>query len=376
MTDRQVFGNLPQVVIRAQTRWLLVGVLISGLLADSGLAKQTQADLEFGKNSTEVRSALQALIESRKGSVVTIRRHHRDPVLATIVTEDGLVVTKLSELETPIVGQTSAGQAFTGKLIASERQLDLALIKIDSSGLKPVEFSDQPAALQVGDLLLSTHPDTASARLGIISTALSKLPVTQSAMPDPPGSLSNRPALGLLLSDLLESRTSVDNGKYLQQLCIRIQSVEPRSTGEAANLLVDDLICSVNGKSVTGLESWNEAVIGIAPGQRVEFEVIRRNKRFITSAEAVSDSQRTVHDLWGGGPFSERRFDFDSVIIHDTALRPENCGGPVFDLHGNFVGVNISRALRVASFSISAQRLKAWIETVQPEARLLKRQQK
>ena len=54
---------------------------------------------------------------------------------------------------------------------------------------------------------------------------------------------------------------------------------------------------------------------------------------------------------------SGRRDGFPTVIPHDADLTPENCGGPLFDLEGKFVGLNIARNSRVRSYAIPASRV-------------------
>ena len=51
-------------------------------------------------------------------------------------------------------------------------------------------------------------------------------------------------------------------------------------------------------------------------------------------------------------PKSGRRDGFSKVFSHDADLKPANCGGPIFDLDGNFVGLNIARNSRVRSYAI------------------------
>ena len=45
-----------------------------------------------------------------------------------------------------------------------------------------------------------------------------------------------------------------------------------------------------------------------------------------------------------GGPLSERRNGFPMILQHDTVLRPSDCGGPLVDLDGKVIGINIARA--------------------------------
>ncbi|MDA1221730.1 MAG: hypothetical protein O3B85_06885, partial [Planctomycetota bacterium] len=56
--------------------------------------------------------------------------------------------------------------------------------------------------------------------------------------------------------------------------------------------------------------------------------------------------------LWG--PLSGIRAGFGLVLQHDTILRPESCGGPLLDVDGRAVGVNIARAGRIETLAIPA----------------------
>lgn len=67
-------------------------------------------------------------------------------------------------------------------------------------------------------------------------------------------------------------------------------------------------------------------------------------------------------DNWGGGPFSQRRFGFPTVLAHDTTLAPDQCGGPLVDADGNVIGLNIARALRVTSYALTARDAAAAID--------------
>jgi serine protease Do len=40
------------------------------------------------------------------------------------------------------------------------------------------------------------------------------------------------------------------------------------------------------------------------------------------------------------------------VLQHDTPLFPEQCGGPLLDLEGKVVGINIARQGRISSLAI------------------------
>ena len=52
---------------------------------------------------------------------------------------------------------------------------------------------------------------------------------------------------------------------------------------------------------------------------------------------------------------------FQRVLQHDTVLEPEDCGGPLVDLEGRVVGVNIARAGRIETLAIPAREVQALI---------------
>jgi S1-C subfamily serine protease len=55
---------------------------------------------------------------------------------------------------------------------------------------------------------------------------------------------------------------------------------------------------------------------------------------------------------------SRRGDDFPSVFQHDAPIFPEQCGGPVVDLAGNVVGVNIARNGRASTYAIPIEKVQ------------------
>jgi hypothetical protein len=80
--------------------------------------------------------------------------------------------------------------------------------------------------------------------------------------------------------------------------------------------------------------------------------------------------KKTKYDRWGGGPYSERRFGLGPVVVHDSVIDPQDCGGPLVDVEGNVIGINIARAMRVASFAIGIEDVYLFIKTRSPETKL------
>lgn len=55
-----------------------------------------------------------------------------------------------------------------------------------------------------------------------------------------------------------------------------------------------------------------------------------------------------------GGDLSDRRTGFPRAFVHDSVLRPEDCGGTLVNLDGLAVAMNIARAGRTESVAIPA----------------------
>jgi len=55
-----------------------------------------------------------------------------------------------------------------------------------------------------------------------------------------------------------------------------------------------------------------------------------------------------------GSELSRRAEGFQMAIQHDTVLQSWQCGGPLLNLDGKAVGMNIARAGRVASYALPA----------------------
>jgi serine protease Do len=62
------------------------------------------------------------------------------------------------------------------------------------------------------------------------------------------------------------------------------------------------------------------------------------------------------------GALNHRRDDFPAAIQHDTVLRPNDCGGPLVDVAGNVVGINIARADRTGSYALPSAAVQAVLD--------------
>jgi serine protease Do len=55
------------------------------------------------------------------------------------------------------------------------------------------------------------------------------------------------------------------------------------------------------------------------------------------------------------------------ILQHDTVLKPEECGGPIVNLDGKAIGINIARAGRVESYAIPSEAVLPILEELKRE---------
>jgi serine protease Do len=255
--------------------------------------------------------------------------------LGAIVRPDGFIVTKASELKGNVqikLNNPKVTKKFDATTIATDKTTDLAVLKIDAKDLPVVSWSD--TAPSVGSWLATASPENESVpvTIGVVSVGARKIST-------PSG------ALGIQLDE-------VDH-------ILRIKQVMDDSPAAQAGLQEGDVIRRINGKEVTSRQSGQETIRSYQPGDQVELTVERGGSQLkvratLSSLSILMNGERADFQNKLGGHLSERRAGFPLAIQHDSVLRPIDCGGPLIDLDGKAVGLNIARAGRVESYALPA----------------------
>ena len=112
-------------------------------------------------------------------------------------------------------------------------------------------------------------------------------------------------------------------------------------------------------------------------GQVVKLRVQREEKEFDASIEMAApkpesmgrgfDREARMNRM--GSEMSERAEGFEVAIQHDTVLQAWQCGGPLVNLEGKAIGLNIARAGRVASYALPADLVQRAIAKLRIAAR-------
>lgn len=253
--------------------------------------------------------------------------------LGTIVDRDGWIVTKASELpDEGIECRLSDGSRVPAKVVAKRSDVDLALVKIEKSGLQPVEWAAD-SDLQVGTWLASTDLKSIPVAIGVVSVQTRSIKSERAVMGvgfdwTPKGNLVNM--------------------------------VLPGSGAARAGVIVGDIIVSVDKNKLRSRQDLVDRIARFKAGQTIVLDVIRDDENVDIQVELMDLNHSLLDptEMEVNGEVSSRSSGFSSVFQHDTVISPSQCGGPLVDLNGKAVGINIARAGRVASYGLPASLVK------------------
>ena len=301
---------------------------------------------KVGRNSNEMKEVLGSLSEVTMRATCQISDGKRNLVLGTVVSTDGWLVTKHSEIKGAknLKCTFGDGLTFTPKVVSVDEGYDLALLKIEVEGLTSATSTEQADGIEVGQIVVSFDENGKVLSMGLIT-----------AMPRE-FSLRERP---------------VDPGRgFLGVSCrpseegLVVRTVSERSGAQRAGLEAGDIITKLGDEEVVSTAAMIEILDEHEPEEIIQISVNRGGEILELEATlgALPNAQTDRSDKWGGGPFSDRRFNFPKVIPHDSVIRPEQCGGPLLNSDGEVIGVNIARAVRVATYAVPMQEIKEFVK--------------
>ncbi len=306
----------------------------------SGWIDEVDNGWEVGKNHQRVRSAFRNVVAKARRSTVRILRGGHQVALGTIVDPDGYILTKASEVQgnEAVVCQFHDQRKRTAQIVGSQATLDLAMLKVEIDGLTAADWSTDPTPPSVGSLLATPHLGREPLAVGVVS--LSPQPVANDAVL---GIQLHNGGSGPLVRDVIRA-----------------------SSAEQAGLHTGDVILRVDELAVANSDQLIHAISQRLPGDAVSLLVRRGDESLMLEAtlgrRADLDQENSDFQSFLGGDLSFRRSGFASVLQHDTFLLPEHCGGPICDLDGHVVGINIARAERIASYALPAAAVLPWVE--------------
>ena len=359
---RRRFG----VVLVAAVFGLFGGIIGTYVAQDANLV-----DLNNSDSTTQITSApvvvaegdgspssslIAQVAERLANSVVTISTTVNDDFgggrgvgTGVVLTSDGEILTNAhviedaSEVVVRFAGETEPRVA---KVLASDLGNDLALIKVDATGLIAATFA-KPGSVQIGDtvvaigyaLALDGGPTVTS---GIVSAlkrtietdsgALNSLIQTDAAISSgnsggplvnlkgevvgintavargDSDSAANNIGFSISVDEVLiviEQLREQANGAVRKEgflgvgLAARedggqgaiITNVQPGSPADKAGILIDDVVLAVDGEPIDGQAGLVAAIRDAEPGQTVKIEIFREGERLVFEATLIARSE-------------------------------------------------------------------------------------
>jgi serine protease Do len=304
------------------------------------------------KRAEDQMSLYSGLADEHRNDVVAVRDGGPLLCLGTVMSADGYILTKGSEIDRAIRLEVvlPKGGRFAAKEVARDPAFDLALLKVEAANLDPADFRSEPAGL--GEMALVQDPRGRPSIPTVIS-------VVEHEMEN-----SKRAFLGI--------RPQTDqNG-------VRIAQVIPGGAAERNGLRAEDVILSIDGQNLQTAEQLMTRVLEFRPGDRVSVRYMREER--IESIELVLTPRFTnenpllplydTMEMQG----SLQRFanthagGFPKVLQIDADVYPTKVGGPLLDLQGRSLGIVIARADRFPTYVIPASSVQDVFERLRAEA--------
>lgn len=321
--------------MRTQNMKIAALAIVSLALCATGALGQQTDRLPDSKlrDGTDVRIAYTSVVALADQATVRIRCGGKEAELGTVVDSDGWIVTKYSELRTPITVQLADERKLPAKVVGYDPQTDLAMLKIEADHLQPVPWAEGHIDPAVGQLVATASPGNLPRAIGVVSLPCHGVPAR---------------------NGLLGIQLEFPDGSA------KITSIFPNSGAAQAGLQVGDLVTHVANTPIHSSDALIEMIQRYKPGDKVALQISRGDKQLQVSATLGNPGRiraRTQETNTMGSSVSHRATDFPNVIQHDSALRPEDCGGPLVDLSGKALGINIARAGRIASYALPADQI-------------------
>ena len=345
---------------RGVGRWLRVVWIGLGMMALSWACSALGAAQSSGeapgrlpradfKNGQETLQAFESISRATRRSVVKVDLNGTTVALAAVIDTNGLAVTKASEIkEGKLTGWVADGKEVEIALVRVDEKNDLALIQIKAAGLEPIRWA--AGEVFVGQWVVTPGIAETPQAVGIISVPRRKI-------------LPKRALIGVRL----DFKTQVP----------RIAKILKGLGAEEAGLRPGDRVLSVNGRSVSEREELIRTLRAFREGESVKLRVQREGEQLeatvkMMAPKAEGSSRETDREdemnRMGSEP-SQRAEGFDLALQHDTVLQAWQCGGPLVNLDGQAVGLNIARAGRVASYALPADLVLQVISQLQRASR-------
>lgn len=242
------------------------------------------------------------------------KRHQKRQALGTIVSSDGHILTKASELRRSVFCRMPDDRTLPATVSSVSREHDLALLKIEAAGLPQIRWSRReeiPVGSFVGALRFCEP-----AAVGVVALAPREVA---------------RAAGWLVLGEVKDATGGVE--------VVELRGIWRLRTP----LRKGDVILHVEGRPTPDVKTFealtDQDQVGVPfvfAGDQIRVGVRRNGKEMEFRFPLLSPT----HD--GLGTTSLRSSGFPAVFDTDAIITKDSCGGPLVNRLGEVVGISIA----------------------------------
>ena len=331
-----------------------VSILLSLVVSTASAQQQVgQLEGELRLNGKETWKAFDPVREVLQESSAVVYDGWKSIAYGVIVSSDGYVVTKASEIEgvTELSVRVNREHFKQVTVVSSIVEWDVALLKVEAQGLPVIEWAESEPSH--GTWVISNGSTTRRdrrLRVGIISANARKVGEGRAPV-----------VLGVTLDTSGEEEG------------LPVKEVQEDSGAGEAGIKSGDVILEMGGRPVSSMEDLKELLGSKEPGDVIQVRLKRGEEDLevkveLKRRESVFEEKKTRNDAMSGR-FSKRRSDFPRVLQTDLPLSVRSVGGPLLDLEGRCVGMNIARANRCETYAIPARELQEIVATLTDDER-------
>ena len=289
-------------------------------------------DQLLSRHNQNILNPLQKVLQN--SSVVITNAERLSVGYGCLVSSEGHILTKASLINDPKKIFIRFGKKeYKPELINTSEEWDVSLLKIDITDASPLDLAAPP---QSSGNIVACNGVTGllkrRLKFGIIAAKPRAIPFQESALD-------------------LKAYPDMEKKGFI------VEDVKPDGEASKSGIQKGDLIVELNGTELTDFDMpFNALFKGMWPGEKVTLK-IKRKEQEVSHALAL----KWLHEVSAGpqdrnesisGRISVRRTGFPAIIQHDIALSSRTIGGPLLNLDGKCIGMNIARFSRSETYAI------------------------
>lgn len=320
---------------------------------------------DAGKLAVQRDVRLSTITAQAQRSMVRVLAGSRPLAYGTVVDGRGLVVTKGSLLPareedgaSDLLVQGAGRARYPAQVVARDLDADVALLRValpPGERLHAVTWGEEEVS--PGTVLVTPRFHPHAPALGFAAIELRQNGRDSTSTPYMGVTVANPTPAEL-------ERAGVKEG-------VRVEDVARGMPAERAGIEPGDILLALNGQPLRGRDDLRRRLNRHRIGERVVVDVWREGH---THAVEVVLAPRLDQDgrLRRGNTttaISLLSSGLGPVLAHDSITEPDQMGGPLVDLDGRVVGMNIARYDRTATHAIPASRMRQIVTTLIEQAR-------